>query len=40
MVDSNGDVYQWEGSERVNECISVIYKDKERKVCETFQKDL
>ena len=36
MVESNGDVYQWEGSERVNEFMSDIYK--ERKVCKTFEK--
>ena len=38
MRSANGDVYQWEGSERVNEYMSDIYK--ERKVCKTFEKDL
>ena len=38
MVDGNGDVYQSKDSERLNEFISVIYK--ERKVCKTFEKDL
>ena len=38
MVDGNRDVYQSKDSERLNEFISVIYK--ERKVCKTFEKDL
>ena len=38
MVDDNGDVYQLEVSECVNEFISVIYQ--ERQACKTFEKDL
>ena len=43
MVDGNGDVYPWEGSERVNELISAIYKERQvwhlKKICKTFVKD-
>ena len=44
MVDGNGDVYQSEGSERVNEFISAIYKERQvwhlKKIWKTFVKDL
>ena len=44
MVYGNGDVYQWEGSERVNEFICAIYKERQvwhlKKICKTFVKDL